>query len=94
LFSDSQERFFAGVGWNQEKLFISFNFGNTWDTTTTISGGDEEVDAILLSSFDTLFIGTGRSPARIWSQAVMGTIWSSKNLSGTNTTSITRDRWR
>ncbi len=88
LFSDQGERYFAGAGWSTAKLYVSFNFGNSWDTTISPGGNDEEVDAILLSSFDTLFIGTGRSPGRIWSQTVMDTMWYSYNLTGVNTTSI------
>ncbi|TES92806.1 MAG: T9SS type A sorting domain-containing protein [Candidatus Cloacimonadota bacterium] len=89
LFSDNQERYYAGCGWNQARLFISSNFGNTWDSVTTTNfGGDEEIDAILLSSLNTLFVGTGMSPGRIWYKETGDTTWSSKNLTGTNTTSI------
>ncbi|TET24106.1 MAG: hypothetical protein E3J78_01680, partial [Candidatus Cloacimonadota bacterium] len=94
LYSYNVGYYYAGTGAGSAgsaKLFKSSNYGNTWDTTTTISNATYKVQSILIPSFGEIFIGT--DPARIYKSHAMGdSMWkfvhSISNAQGTYISSL------
>ena len=73
FYSNEPGHYYAGSG-NTEagsgRLFVSTDFGNSWDTTTIISNAVYKAQSIFLPSFGEIFVGT--DPERIYRSNQMG----------------------